>query len=223
MKLGALWVRGSGSTPLTGPSAEITTVDGAEEEDNGFETVDDGEGEPGDKVLVSIPVEVAKPEGSGLAGKTVMFESKEEDDPEVKKQIEAVLDKTDLLGDLMLSEPKDESESESPDDDNDEDPNETKKYYEGQEEGTGEPRLKPSSLKAVDTNPAAVLDSAGNPTSSRPDAPSRYTPSTKPGATKGKGPSKESSGKAPASKLQLSATALEYRSARSPLFSVWPP
>ena len=82
-------------------------------EDDGFETVDDGEGEPGNKVVISIPVkEVVKPEGSGLAGKTLMFESEEEDDPKVKKQIEAVLDKTGLLGDLMLLEPEDESESE---------------------------------------------------------------------------------------------------------------
>ena len=56
-----------------------------------------------------------------------MFESKEEDDPEIKKQIEAVLDKTGLLGDLMLSEAKDESESESSiDNDDGEDLNETK-------------------------------------------------------------------------------------------------
>ena len=169
--------KGSGSGPLTGPSAEVTTVDGAEEEDNGFKTVDDGEGEPGNKVVISIPVkEVAKPEGSGLAGKTLMFESEEEDDPEIKKQIEAVLDKTGLLGDLMLSEPEDESESESSDDDDDgEDLNETKRYYEGQEEGTREPGSKPSSPKAVDTDPAAIPESAGNPTGSRPDAPSGNT------------------------------------------------
>ena len=76
----------SGSAPLTGASAEVTAVDGVEEEDDGFETVDDGEGEPGDKVIISIPAkEVAKPEGSGLAGKTPMFESEEEDDPENKE------------------------------------------------------------------------------------------------------------------------------------------
>ena len=161
-------------------------------------------------MVISIPAkEVAKPEASGLAGKTLMFESEEEDDPEVKKQIEAVLDRADLLGDLILSEPEDESESESPDgDDGDEDLNETKRYYEGQEEGTGEPGSKPSSPKTADTNPAGVPESAGNPTGSRPDAPSGNTPSTKPGATKGKGPSNESSGKAPASKPQLSAAAL---------------
>ena len=124
--------KGSGSAPLTGPSAEVTTVNGVEEEDDRFEMVDDGEGEPGDKVFISIPVkEVAKLEGSGLAGKTLMFESEEEDDPKVKKQIEAVLDKMGLLGDLMFSEPKNESESGSSDDDNDDkDLNETKQYYE---------------------------------------------------------------------------------------------
>ena len=57
----------SGSMPLTGTSAEVTAVDGAEEEDNRFEMVDDGEGEPGDKVVISIPAkEVANPEGSWL-------------------------------------------------------------------------------------------------------------------------------------------------------------
>ena len=214
--------KGAGSAPLTGPSAEVTTVDGAEEEDNGFETVDDAEWEPGDKVVISIPAkEVARPEGSGLAGKTLMFESEEEDDLEVKKQIEAVLDSTDLLGDLILSEPEDESESESPDgDDNDEDLNETKQYYGGQEERTGEPGSKPSRPKTADTDPAGVPESAGNPTGSRPDAPSGNTPSAKPVATKGKGPSNESSGKAPASKPQLSAAALGAQECtQSTLFS----
>ena len=152
--------KGSGSVPLAGPSAEVTTVDGAEEEDEGFEMVDDGEGEPGDQVVISIPVkEVAKPEGSGLAGKDRMFESEEEDDPEVKKQIEAALDKTGPLGDLMLSEPEDESESESSDDDDDDNLNETKWYYEGQEE-IGESGSKPSSPKAVTNDPAAIPDSS---------------------------------------------------------------
>ena len=207
--------------PLAGASAEVTAVDGAEEED-GFETLDDGEGEPGAKVVISIPAkEVAKLEGSGLAGKTPMFESEEEDDPEIKKQIEAALDETDLLGDLMLSEHEDESESESSNDDDDDDPDETKRYYEDQEEGTGEPRLKLSSPKAVNTGPAAVPESAGNPTGSRPDAPSGNTPLTKPGATKGKGPSDESSSKAPASELQLSAMALGVQErAWSTLFDV---
>ena len=99
----------SGLAPLTGASAEVVAVGGAEEDD-GFETVDDREGEPGNKVVVLIPAkEVAKLEGSSLAGKTPMFESEEEDDPEIKKQIEAALNETGLLGELMLS---DESESE---------------------------------------------------------------------------------------------------------------
>ena len=88
----------SGSTSLTCASAKVTAVDGAEEDDR-FETVDDGDGVLGDKVVISIPAkEVTKPEGSNLVGKTPMFKSEEEDDPEIKKQIEAALDVTDLLG-----------------------------------------------------------------------------------------------------------------------------
>ena len=168
-------------------------------------------------MVISIPAKVvAKPEGSGLPGKTIMFESDEEDDdPEVKKQIEVVLDRTDLLGELILS---DESESVSSDGNDDEDLDETKWYYEGQEE-TGEPGSKPSSPKTADTDPTAVPESAGNPTGSRPDAPSRNIPLAKPVATKGKGPSNESSGKAPASKPQLSAVALGVQErAQSTLF-----
>ena len=213
--------KGSGSAPLTGPSAEVTTDGGVEEDDDRFEMVDDGDEEAGNKVVISIPVKkVAKLEGSGLAGKTIMFESEEEDDPKVKKQIEAALDKTGLLGDLILLEPEDESKSESSDDDDDDDLNETKRYYEGQEEGIGESGSKPSSPKAVNNDPAAVPESAGNPTGSRPDAPSGNTPLTKPGATKGKGPSSESSGKAPGFKLQLSAAALGVQECvQSTLFS----
>ena len=201
--------KGSRSVPLTGASAKVMAVDSAEEEDDRFEMVDDGEGESGNGVVISIPAKkVAKPEGSSLAGKTLMFESEEEDDPDLKKQIEAALDKTGLLGDLMLLEPEDKSESESSDDDDKDDLNETKQYYEDQEEGTGESRSKPSSPKAVNIDPVAVPESAGNPTSSKPDTPSGNTPLTKPGCTKGKGASSECSGKAPVSKLQLSAAAL---------------
>ena len=200
MKLGGSG-KGSRSVPLTGPSAEVTAVVGVEEEDDGFKTVDDGAGEPSDRVVVSIPVEkVGKPEDSGLPVKTLMFESEEEDDPELKKQIEAALDKMDLLGDLMLSEHEDESESESSDDDDDNDDlNETKRYCKDQEEGIGESGTKPSDPKAVNTEPAAIPESAGNPAGN--------TQPTKPKCTKGKGASSEGSGKAPASKLQLSATA----------------
>ena len=170
-------------------------------------------------VITISAKELKKPEGAGLVGKIPMFESEEEDDPEIKKQIEAALDATGLMEELMLSEHDDESESESSDDDND-DLDETKRYYEDQEEGAGEPGSKPSSPKAVNTSPAAVPESARNPTVSGPDAPSGNTLPTKPGATKGKGPSNENSGKAPASKLQLSATALGVQErAQSTLFS----
>ena len=60
----------------------------------------------------------------------------------------------------------------------------------------------------MNTDPAAIPESAGNPTVSGPDTPSGNTLPTKAGTTKGKGPSNENSGKAPASKLQFSAVAL---------------
>ena len=209
----------SGSTPLTSASAEVTAANDAEEDD-GFETVDDGDEEPSNRVVIIISAkEVKKPEGSGLVGKTPMFESKEEDDPEIKKQIEAALDVTGLMEELMLSEQDDESESESSDDDGKDDLDKTKRYYEDQEEETGEPGSKPSSPKAVNTGPAAVLESVGNPAVSGPDTPSGNTLPTKAGATKGKGPSNENSGKAPASKLQLSVAALGVQErAQSTLF-----
>ena len=71
----------------------------------------------------------------------------------------------------------------------------------------------------MNIGPAAVPDDAGNPINSGLDAPSGNAPLTKPRATKGKGPSNESSGKAPASKLQLLAVALGVQEhARSTLF-----
>ena len=200
----------SGPAPSTGASAEV----------HGFETVDDGDEESDDKVVITISAkEVAKPEGSRLGEKSPMFEYEEEDDPEIKKRIEATLDETLLLGDLMLSEHEDESDSESSDDDND-DLDETKRYYEDQEEGTEGPGSKPSGPKAVNTGPAAVPENAGNPTGPRPDVPSGNTQPIEPGATKGKGPNDESSGKAPASKTQFSAVALGVQQrAQSTLFS----
>ena len=124
--------------PLTSASAEVTAANDAEEEDDRFETVDDGDEEPSNKVVITISAkEVKKPEGSGLVGKSPMFESEEEDDPEIKKKIEAALDATGLMEELMLSEHDDESESESSDDDGKDDLDETKRYYEDQEEETG--------------------------------------------------------------------------------------
>ena len=197
---------GKESRPTPSASAEVMAADGAEDDDR-FETVDDGDEEPGDKVVITTSAkEVAKPEGSGLGGKSPMFESEEEDDHEIKKRIEAALGET-LLGDLMLSEHEDESNSESPDD-NDDALDETKWYYKDQEKGTEGPRSKPSGPEAVNTGPAAVPESTGNSTGPGPDVPSGNTQPIKSGATKGKGPHNESSGKAPASKSQFSAAAL---------------
>ena len=201
----------SGSAPLTGASAEATAADDAEEEDDGFETVDDGDEEPSDKVVIMISVkEVEKPESSSLAGKSPMFESEEEDDPEIKKTIEAALNTTGLMEELMLSEHDDESESESESSEGNgnDDLDETKQYNEGQEEQTGEPESKSRNIKTVNANPAAIPECVRNPAVSGPDAPSGNTLQTKAGTTKGKGPSNENSGKAPASKSQFSAEAL---------------
>ena len=91
---------------------------------------DDRDGEPGDRVVITISSkEVKKPEGSGLVGKAPMFESEEEDDPIIKKQIEDALDVTGLMEELMLSEHDYESEFESSDDDGKDDLDETKQYH----------------------------------------------------------------------------------------------
>ena len=180
--------------------------------------VDDGDEEPGNRVVITISTkEVKKPEGSGLVDKAPMFESEEEDDPEIKRQIKDALDATGLMEELMLSEHNDESESSG--DDGKDDLDEAKQYYEDQEEETGEPEPKPSNTKAVNTDPAAIPEGAGNPAVSGPDTPSGNTLLTKAGTTKGKGPSNENSGKAPSSKPQLSAMAVGVQEhAQSTLF-----
>ena len=212
----------SGSAPLMGASAKVKADDDEEAKDDRFEMVDDGDEEPGNRVVITISTkEVKKPKSSGLDDKVPMFESEEEDEMEIKRQIKDALDVTGLMEELMLSEHNDESESESSNDDGKDDLEETKQYYKDQEEAAGEPGLKPSSPKAVDTDPAAIPGGVGNPTVSGPDAQSGNSLPAKPGATKGKGPSNESSGKAPASKLQLSAAALGVQErVQSTLFGV---
>ena len=132
-----------------------------------------------------------------------MFESEEDDDPEVQEQIKAVLASSGPLGDLQLSESEDESESDSPGDDDDEgDPNETKRYYKGQEDEVA----KDSGLKPDSSTPTVVMDPPampGNPRNldgSNPGTPAKDTQPTKPIPSKGKGPNSESSSKATASK-----------------------
>ena len=154
--------KGSGAAPPTvSKNVGGTAQDDADEEDDeGFITVGDNEEAPVDQVLVSIPVvKVSKPGGSGLDGKDRMFESDDEDDAEVQEQIKAVLAESGPLDDLQLSESEDESEPDTPDDDDDGgDPNETKQYYQGQEDETAkDSRLKPdSSTTIVVTDPPAV-------------------------------------------------------------------
>ena len=192
--------RGPEAAPLNAP--EATTHGDADDEDEGFETVGDDEEVPGDTVLVSIPAEkVAKPEGSGFGGIGKIFESEEEDDPEVKEQIEAALAESGPLAELQLSESKDRSGSGTPDDDDDEgDPNVTKQYYQGQEEEVVEDsELKPrNSTLAAAADPPVVLGNPGNPGGSNPDT--KDIQPTKPIPSRGKGPNSVNSSKAPAPK-----------------------
>ena len=198
--------KGSRAAPLTVPKTVGGTAqdDADDEDDEGFKMVGDDKGVHVDQVLVSIPAgKVSKPVDSGFDGKGKMFESEEEDDPEVQEQIKAVLASSGPLGDLQLSESEDESESDSPGNDDDEgDPNETKQYYQGQEdEAVKDSGLKPnSSTPTVVTDPPAMPGNPGNPDGSNPGAPTKDAQPTKPIPSKGKGPNSESSSKAPASK-----------------------
>ena len=96
-----------------------TAQDDDNDEDD-EEMVGDEEEVHGDQVLVGIPVEkVKKPEDSGFDEKGKMFESEEDDDPEVQEQIKAALAITGPLGDLQLLESEDEGESDAPGDGDD--------------------------------------------------------------------------------------------------------
>ena len=197
--------KGSGATPATVPETVGGTAqdDADNEDDEGFETVDDIKEAPVDQVLVSIPVgKVSKLEDSGHDGKGKMFESEEDDNPEVQEQIKAVLASSGPLADLQLSESEDESESDTPgDDDEGGDPNKTKQYYQGQEDKAAKDSgLKPDSSTPAVMDPAAVLGNPGNPDGSNPGIPAKDTRPSKPIPSKGKGPNSESSSKAPASK-----------------------
>ena len=96
--------KGSGTVP-GGPTA-TSENDKEDNDDKGFETVDDGEEDTGDKVVLKISMkEVAKPEGSGLTGADRLFESdKEEEDTKLQEQITAAFVMADTIDELKLSE-----------------------------------------------------------------------------------------------------------------------
>ena len=217
--------KGSGAASLTVPETTGGTAqnDADDEDDEGFKTVDDDKEVHGDQVLVSISAEkVSKPEDSGFDGKGKMFESEEDDDPEVQEQIKTVLASSGPLGDLQLSESEDESELGSSGGDDDEgDPNETKQYYIGEEdEAAKDSGLKPDGSTTAVMDPPAVPGNPRNPDGSDPGAPAKDAQPTKPIPSKGKGPNSESSSKAPASK---SGTTKGSRSAHSLPFLQRPP
>ena len=198
--------KGSGAAPLTVPETTggMAQNDADDEDDEGFETVDDNKEVHSDQVLVSISAEkVLKPEDSGFNRKDKMFESEEDDNPEVQEQIKTVLASSGPLGDLQLSESKDESESGSPgSDDDDGDLNETKQYYKGEEdEAVKDSGLKPDGSTTAVTDPPAVPGNLGNLDGSNPGALAKDAQPTKPIPSKGKGPNSESSSKAPATRF----------------------
>ena len=183
-----------------------STVQDDADHDEGFKMVGDDEEGQGDRVLVSIPVKAPKPGDSGFEGKEKMFNSKEDDDSEMQEQIQAALASTGLLGELQLSESEDESKPGPPGSNDDEgDPNETKQYFKGQEEGAvKDPGLIPdSSIPTAVTDPPTVPGNPRDLDGSNPGAPAKDTQPTKPKPSKGKGPSSERSGKAPASKSSI--------------------
>ena len=196
--------KGSG-VPLTVSKTIGSTAqdDADDEDDEGFETVGDEEEICGDQVLISIPAEkVPRLVDSGLDRKGKMFESKEDDDPEVQEQIQAVLASSGPLGDLELSESEDESEPDSPGDgDNEGDPNVTKQYCQDlEDEVAKDSGSKPDRPTTATTDPTAMLGNPGNPDGSDSGAPAKDAQPTKTMPTKGKGPNSKSSSKAPASK-----------------------
>ena len=217
----------SGSAPVGGPTA--TTKDDKEDnDDDGFETVDDGEKEeetPGDKVVLKISMkDIAKPEGSGLTRIDCLFDddTEEEDDPELRRQIAAAHDAVDPIDELKLSESSSDSGSESSDaDDDNADPNVTRQYLQDQEaEEMEKSGTKPEgSNPAATADPPAVLDNSGNPGGPGPGVPPERDMTAEATATKGKGPNSEKSGKAPAPKLSFSTSAEGVREhAQSILF-----
>ena len=201
--------KGSGMAP-GGPTA-TSENDKEDDDDEGFETVDDRDEDTEGKEVLKISMkEGAKPEGSGLTGADRLFESDdEEEDAKLQEQIEAAFVTADTIDELKLSELSSSSGSESFDSDDDNvDPNVTKEYPEDQDaEEMEKSGSKPdgSGLATV-TDPPAVPADSGNPGGPDPDIVPEQNPPKTTGA-KGKGPNSENSGKAPAPKLQFSTSA----------------
>ena len=190
--------RGSSTAP-DGASAGSEN-DKEDEDDDGFETVDDEDEDTGGKVIVKIPLkDLDKPEGSGVTGADRLFESDdEEDDADLREQIEVAYQTADTIDELKLSETSSSSSSGSSDsEDDDADLDKTKQLPQCQEtEGVEETGSGP----AITANPAP--EGSGNPGGPGPDIEPEENPSKTTG-TKGKGPNSKKSGKAPATKSQL--------------------
>ena len=105
-----------------------------DDDDEGFETVDDWDEGTEDKVMVKISMkDIAKPGGSGLMETDRLFDSDdEENDTKLQEQIEAAYVTADTIEELKLSESSSSSGSESSDSDDDNaDPNVAREYSKG--------------------------------------------------------------------------------------------
>ena len=198
----------------------VVTTGDSTGESKGFETVDEGEEAPINKVVISIPAkDIAKPEGSGQAGKDLLFEFEEDTDPEVQRQIEATRDSVSVMQELHLLEEDDDDPGDSDDHGEGGELDETKQY--DPDQGGEEAEASESKPDNPTADPPTVPDRSGNPDGSNLDNPSGDVLPAKPATSKGKGPNHEGSGKAPAPKVQLSAAALGVQDlARSTLFDV---
>ena len=208
---------GKGPGTASGGASATSGIDkeDGDDDDEGFETVEDEDDDMGDKVVVRIPVkDVEKPESSGLTGGDRLFESnEEEEEEELKEQIAAAYKTADPLDEMKLLETSSSSNSGSSDSDgNEDDPDVTRQYPENPEaeaveESGADPATtsNPPAVPAI-TNPPAAPAPSGNPGGSGPGVGSGQI-SEKTTGTTGKGPNSEKSGKAPASKAQLSTSA----------------
>ena len=152
---------------------------------------------------MKISMGLAKPEVSGPMVTDPLFDSDdEEEDAGLQEQIEAAYKTADTIDEMKLSETSSSSSSESSNSEDDNaDPDETKQPSQHQEtEGVEETGSGP------DTTADPALEGSGNPRGPGPDVKPEENPSKTTG-TKGKGPNSEKSGKAPATKSQLSTSA----------------
>ena len=174
-----------------------------EDDDEGFEMVEDEEEDMGSKAVTKTPPkDLDKPEGSGVTGADRLFDSDDEEvDAGLQEQIEVAYQMADIIEELQLSEKSSSSSSSESSDseDDDADPPQPEENEEVTEE------VKETGSGSAGTgNPA--LENSGNPGGSGPEVVLEEN-LAEPTGSKGKGPISKESGKAPAANPKLSTSA----------------